>query len=72
MTVATSTPKATASARPTTTAPRTTTRTRQSNAIVNQPVRSQASRMNGAPNLPSRLVVTSRMGMRISDGNRPK
>ena len=72
MMVATRTPSEVASARPMTARPRTRNRTRHTSSEANSPVSSQATSMNGAVSLPSRLLVTSRMGMRMIDGNRPK
>ena len=72
MTVATSTPKAVASVLPMTASPRTRNRTRHSSNEANSPVNSQASSMDDGVSLPSRLLVTSRMGMRMIEGNRPK
>ena len=67
-----STPKVAASARPMAAWPRTRTRTRQRSNEANRAVSIQATRMNGAVSLPSRLLVTARMGIRTRDGNSPK
>ena len=47
-------------------------RSRQSISELNRPVDIQASRIDGPVSLPSRRLVTSRTGMRISEGKMPK
>ena len=72
MMVAIKTPNAVASALPITESPRTRNRTRHSSSEANSPVSSQARSMYVGVSLPSRLLVTSRMGMRMIEGNSPK
>ena len=72
MMVPISAPYDTASALPRATSPRMRIRTRQSIRELKNDVHSQASSIEGAVSWPSKLLVTSRMGMRISDGKRPK
>ena len=71
-TVAISRPNAAASSRPRTTAPRITMRTRHRSRETNRAVSSHANSMNGAVSLPSRLLVTARIGIRMIEGNSPK
>ncbi len=72
MMVAISRPYEVASALPIATSPRIRMRTRHSSSDANRPVSSQATSMNGAVSLPSRLWVTARIGIRISVGKRLK
>ena len=72
MMVAIRTPNPVASVLPMAESPRTRNRTRQSKSAANSPVNSQARSMYGAVSLPSRLWVTSRIGIRMIEGKRPK
>ena len=72
MMVAMRAPKDTASARPTTDSPRIRMRRRQSINELKRAVRSQAKRIEGAVIRPSNRLVTSKMGMRMIEGNKPK
>ena len=72
MMVASRTPKPVASVLPMTESPRTRNRTRHSRSAEKSPVNNQARSMYGAVSLPSRLWVTSRIGIRMIEGNRPK
>ena len=72
MMVAIRTPKPVASDLPMAESPRTRNRTRHNKSAANSPVNNQASNMNGAVSLPSRLWVTSSTGIRMIEGNRPK
>ena len=72
MIVAIRTPKAVASPLPIAESPRTRYRTRHNVSAANNPVSNHAASMYGAVRRPSRLLVRSKIGMRMIDGKRPK
>ena len=72
MMVAMRAPYDAASARPTNASPRMRIRTRQSINELKRAVSIHATKIEGPVICPSSLLVTSKMGMRISDGKIPK